>query len=162
MVPALQILVHAGIARSIMATTGPIFKAAGRPGTGTKWQVVRLAILACLIYPFILRWQLAGASMAVFLSNSLSTIGFCFSVLRLLKCRFREFAAAVAPSFLLFAGMIAAMALINSTTGSSGIIRIILLLVVQFCLIAGFVCLFEKIFGYNIKGLLTKGIGRFE
>jgi O-antigen/teichoic acid export membrane protein len=159
MVPAMQILIPAGIARSVMATTGPIFKAMGKPGIATKWQIVRLGILACLIYPFILKWQLVGVSLAVLLSNLLSTVGFCFSVLKILECRFKIFLKIITPPILLFAGMTAGMKLMNLTTYDIGIVEFSLLAVSQLCLVVVFVYLFEKFFDYNIKPLLTKAIG---
>jgi len=67
MVPAMQVLVFAGLIRSIQATRGAIFHAIGKPTIDTRWQVVRLSILAFSIYPFTIRAGIIGTSIAVFL-----------------------------------------------------------------------------------------------
>ncbi|MCK5611738.1 lipopolysaccharide biosynthesis protein [Candidatus Pacearchaeota archaeon] len=85
-VPAMQILVFAGLIRSIMATTGPIFQAIGQPKIETRWQIVRLLILVVLIYPFIIKWGILGASIIVLLSTLISTIGFSYHVINITKC----------------------------------------------------------------------------
>ena len=91
MVPAMQMLVFAGLVRSIGATTGPVFQAIGKPKIETKWQLIRLFILAALIYPFSLRWGILGASIAVFLSILVSTIGFNYAVIKATKCKIKNF-----------------------------------------------------------------------
>ncbi|MFQ6084592.1 MAG: lipopolysaccharide biosynthesis protein, partial [Candidatus Aminicenantia bacterium] len=91
MVPAMQVLVFAGLVRSIAATTGPIFYAVGRPRIETRWQIVRLLVLAVLIYPFTIKWGILGASFAVFLSTFVSTTGFSFMVIRITTCEIKNF-----------------------------------------------------------------------
>jgi len=92
MVPAMQVLVFAGLVRSIAATTGPIFHAVGKPKIDTKWQIVRLFALAALIYPFTIKWGILGASIVVFLSIFVSNIGFCFKAIKITKCGTKDFA----------------------------------------------------------------------
>jgi len=87
MVPAMQVLVLAGLIRSIMATTGPIFEAVGKPEIATRWQVVRLIALGASIYPLTSLWEILGASVAVFLGNLASTGGFIFMVLKITRCK---------------------------------------------------------------------------
>ncbi len=95
MVPAMQVLALEGLIRSIAATTGPIFQAVGRPSIDTKWQVVRLIVLAILIYPLSSRWGILGTSIAVFFSILISTIGFCIMVAKITKCGIREFGKSI-------------------------------------------------------------------
>jgi O-antigen/teichoic acid export membrane protein len=91
MVPAMMVLVFAGLIRSIGATTGPIFQAVGKPKIITKWQPVRLLVLVALIYPFTIQWGILGTSLAVFLSNLVSSTGFSLMVVRITKCEGRNF-----------------------------------------------------------------------
>ena len=91
MVPAMQVLVFAGLVRSMAATTGPIFQAVGKPKIITKWQPVRLFVLIALIYPFTIQWGILGTSLAVFLSNFVSSTGFSVMVVRITKCEVRNF-----------------------------------------------------------------------
>ncbi len=83
MVPAMQVLVLAGLVRSIQATTGPIFLAVNRPEIEPRWQTVRLLVLIILIYPLSINWGILGTSIAVFFSTFVSTLGFGFMVLKL-------------------------------------------------------------------------------
>jgi len=91
MIPAMQALALAGLVRSIAATTGPIFQAVGKPEIITKWQPVRLFVLLVLIYPFTIQWGILGTSLAVFLSNLVSSIGFSVKVVRITKCEVGDF-----------------------------------------------------------------------
>jgi O-antigen/teichoic acid export membrane protein len=91
MVPAMMVLVFAGLVRSISATTGPIFQAVGKPKIITKWQPVRLFVLIVLIYPFTIQWGILGTSLSVLLSNLVSAIGFSVMVVRITKCEIKNF-----------------------------------------------------------------------
>jgi len=91
MVPAMQALVFAGLVRSIAATTGHTFYAVGKPEIETRWQVVRLIVLAASIYPLTLQWGILGASVAVCLSTLVSTIGFIFMVIGVTRCGVKDF-----------------------------------------------------------------------
>jgi O-antigen/teichoic acid export membrane protein len=91
MVPVMQILVLAGLVRSLAATTGPIFYAIGQPQIETKWQAIRLIILATFIYPFTVRWGVKGTSIVVSMNMLIATIGYCVAVLRITKCPIQDF-----------------------------------------------------------------------
>jgi O-antigen/teichoic acid export membrane protein len=91
MVPAMQVLVLAGLARSIAATPGKIFYAIGKPEIDTKLQIVRLSVLAALIYPFTIKWGILGTSIVVFFSIFVSNVGFSFMALKVTKCKIEEF-----------------------------------------------------------------------
>lgn len=67
-VPLINILVLAGLIRSIQATSGPIFYALGMTKIDTKVQVIRFIVLAVTIYPLILKLGLNGAAIAVLIS----------------------------------------------------------------------------------------------
>jgi len=91
MVQAMQVLVFAGLVRSIGGINGSIFRATGRPDIDTRWQMVRLCVLAALIYPLSVKWGLVGASVAVFLSILASATGFSFMGMKITGCGVREF-----------------------------------------------------------------------
>ena len=91
MVPAMQILVLAGLVRSIAATTGHVFYAVKRVRIDTILQLVRFVILALLIYPFTVKWGLLGAAIVVLLSIFISNIGFSFMVIKITKCSIVDF-----------------------------------------------------------------------
>ena len=86
MVPVMKVLVFAGLVRSIASTSGRIFYAVGKPKIDTKLQIVRLFVLAALIYPFTLKWGIMGTSLVVFLSILISGIGFSLSAMKITEC----------------------------------------------------------------------------
>ena len=90
-VSPIQVLVLAGLIRSIAATTGPVFYGVGKPEIDTVWQIVRLIVLIILIYPFTMHWGILGTSIAVLLSILISTIGFSYRVIRITKCGIGNF-----------------------------------------------------------------------
>jgi O-antigen/teichoic acid export membrane protein len=64
MVPAFSILVLWGLIRSLLATTGPLFRGMGRPSIATKIQAAQLAILGLVIYPLTSSYGIVGAAWA--------------------------------------------------------------------------------------------------
>lgn len=90
-VAPVQVLVIAGAIRSLAATSGSVFVAVGKPKTDTYWQVLRLVVLLGLLYPLIVEWGIVGAAFAVLASISASSIGFCWSVIRMTECGFTTF-----------------------------------------------------------------------
>jgi len=85
-VRAIQILVVAGLTRSLLAATGPLFYAVGRPRLDTVLQTLRLLVLAAAIYPLIRAWGINGASLAVAVSNAISCVVICVVAVRLTSC----------------------------------------------------------------------------
>jgi O-antigen/teichoic acid export membrane protein len=95
MVPVMKILAIAGMARSIMATTGPVFRAIGKPRIETEWQIVRFILLACFIYPLAKNFNIVGVSYAVLISTVVATIGFSYKVISQIHCTTKEFLSAL-------------------------------------------------------------------
>ncbi|MCJ7471674.1 MAG: polysaccharide biosynthesis C-terminal domain-containing protein, partial [Actinobacteria bacterium] len=75
----------------IITTTLPLFRAIGRPKIETKWQVVRLLILIASIYPLTVTYGILGTSISVLISALISSIGFCFEAVRIIRCGFKIF-----------------------------------------------------------------------
>lgn len=91
MVPAMQVLSFAGLARAVISTTSPVFMAIKRPDIATKCQALRLALLVALLYPFTIKWGLLGASIAVLISISISVFAFCAIVINTTRCSLQNF-----------------------------------------------------------------------
>jgi O-antigen/teichoic acid export membrane protein len=64
MLPAFNVLLLWGLIRSILATTGPLFRGVGRPSIATRVQAAQLVILAIVIYPLTIRYGVVGAAWA--------------------------------------------------------------------------------------------------
>ena len=87
-VPVIRVLAVSGVVRAIAATTGPIFHGLGIPAVDTFWQVIRLIVLICTIYPLSVYWGLNGVALAVLLSISVSTVGFMTMLMNRINARF--------------------------------------------------------------------------
>ena len=61
----MQALAAWGLLRAIGATTGPLFRAVGRPDVETKIQVGKLVIIAVAIYPLTAAYGLLGTAAAI-------------------------------------------------------------------------------------------------
>jgi PST family polysaccharide transporter/lipopolysaccharide exporter len=64
MLPAFNVLLLWGLIRSVLATTGPLFRGVGRPSIATRVQAAQLVILAIVIYPLTARYGVVGAAWA--------------------------------------------------------------------------------------------------
>ncbi len=86
MIPVLQILVFRGLVFSIHATFGSIFRAVGKPHITVYLQIARMILMAILLYPMILRWQILGAAIAlVIIALAMQPLGY-YIVMRILRC----------------------------------------------------------------------------
>ena len=85
-VPAMRALALGGALRSLIATTGPVYMAIGKPRIMTKYQFVQLCLLAALIYPFTRQWGISGTATAVAVAAVIPAGLFLRGVLRITSC----------------------------------------------------------------------------
>jgi len=161
MVPAMQVLVFAGLVRSIAATTGPVFHAVGKPKIDTQWQIVRLLVLAALIYPFTIKWGILGASIVVFLSIFVSNIGFCFEVIKITKCEMKNFVNAMLPSFLSSAISVSVVSGLKSIINGE-IWGFVILSCVGILIYFIIIYLSDKFFNYRMQALIKESVQLFK
>ena len=158
MVPVMQVLVLAGMLRSIAGTTGPVFLAVGRPQIETIWNTIRLAILAVLIYPFTVRWGIIGTAMAVSINTLIATIGYCFAVLRITKCTVQDFMKGISLPLLNTFIMISILFFIKSKCISIQYFQFFLLIgagALSYILIA---LLFDALLNYGISKTIRENL----
>lgn len=91
MVPAMQVLALAALIRAIISTTGPLFYGTGKPKIETYWEMVRLGLLAILIYPLTMKWGILGTSLAVLVSLFLSNIGFSWNAIKIAQISIKNY-----------------------------------------------------------------------
>ena len=162
MVPAMQVLVFAGLVRSIAATTGPIFHAVGKPKIDTKWQIVRLFVIAILIYPCIIKWGIFGASIVVFLSIFVSNIGFSFDAIKITKCGFIKFSKVIVFPLINGMVMVSSIFILKTYINITGILNFILLLSVGILIYLVIIYIFDKHLNYNMRQLLRQNLISFR
>ncbi len=158
MVPVMQILVFAGLIRSLAGTTGPIFYAVGRPQIETKWQTIRLFILAMLIYPFTVRWGLTGTAMVVSINILIATIGYCVAVLRITKCTLKDFTQSIALPFINMAIMIMAISFIKSSIINIAYLQFFMLMFIGIVSYIFIAFLFDNFFNYGITKTIRENL----
>jgi lipopolysaccharide exporter len=154
-VPAMQVLALAGLARSIAATSGYLFYAIGKPKIDTLWQIARLVVITALIYPFTLEWGFIGASIAVFLSIFISSIGFCHTAMKLTKHDKKTFLNAI--TYPLISSTIAVLLI----SGSKSIIgegpkEFVLMIFIGILAYSIVIYLSDRFFDYKIKDNLRE------
>ncbi len=161
-VPAIKVLVLAGLIRSIIATTLPLFRAIGRPKIETRWQMVRLFVLIISIYPLTIRYGILGTSISVLLSASISSIGFCFEAIRIIKCGFKNFGKLVMLPLLngmIMALCIYALKFYIDAAAFSGFFALIGISIIIFL---GINYLFDRYLDYGMKLLIREGLRSFR
>ena len=161
MVPAMQVLVVAGLVRSIAATAGHIFYAVGRPKIDTTLQTVRLIILAALIYPLTIKWGIIGASSVALLSILIPSIGFSFLAIKITKCSVKKFAMTIIFP-LVNVILLVLLVLVLKTTVSTGILAFIIFAFVGILAYLLMTYLSGKFFNYNIQTLIKESIQSFR
>ena len=158
MVPAMQVLVLAGLVRSIMATTGPIFRAVGKPEIETKWQIVRLSVLAALIYPLTIKYGILGTSIVVFVSAFVSTIGFSSMAIEVTKCKLKEFSKMIVLPLINGVIMVLIIAILKNNVNDVGILEFILFISVAILTTMSITYLFDKFLNYKMQLLIRGGL----
>jgi lipopolysaccharide exporter len=154
-VPIINILVFAGLVRSVAATAGYVFYAVGKSNLDTKLQLVRLLVLALLIYPFSIRYGILGVSIAVLSSIFAANIGFSILVLKITRCNSILFLKTML--FPLVSGVLACLLIsgIQAIT-NTGVIYFFLSVLSFVLFYLSIISLFVRFFDYNIWSLLTE------
>ena len=161
MVPAMQVLVFAGLVRSIAATSGYMFYAMGKPKIDTRLQIVRLSVLVALIYPFTIKWGILGASIVVFLSIFASNIGFCLKAVKITKCGVKKFANTII--FPLVGGATSVLVILGlKNIMNNGVWEFIIFVCTGVLAYFGIIYLSDKFFHYKIQMLIKESIQLFR
>ena len=160
-VPAMQVLAVAGLIRSVITTTIPLFRATGKPKIETRWQILRLAVIIISVYPLTVKYGITGTSIAIALSGFISGIGFCVQVIREIKCGpwvfSRLFVIPLAGSAIISLSLYIIKFYING----ENIPGFILLVFIGILIFAGVNFLFDRFFNYRIRSLLKDGLTSF-
>jgi O-antigen/teichoic acid export membrane protein len=154
MVPAIKVLVFAGLIRSIAATTGPILYGIGKPRIDTIWQMIRLVLLVTLIYPLTLRWGILGTSIAVLSSISVATFGFSLGVIRITKCGTYNFIRTLFVPALNSIIMATVIIFLKINMQVNGIFSLILLVIAGTITYLFAAKVYDKVFNYEIGEII--------
>jgi len=86
MVPAMMVLALYGLSRSLVANTGSLFQAIGKPKISTWLQFLKLILLGSFIYFFTEHWEITGTALAVALSGVLVDAYVLYTVHKQINC----------------------------------------------------------------------------
>lgn len=158
MVPAMQVLVLAGLVRSIAATTGPLFYAVGQPKVDTRWQIVRLLIIVVFIYPFTMKWGIQGTSIVVLLSIFAATVGFHFKAIKLTGCDSKRVGKTLALPLINGVILVFAVFVVKSGINIDGILGFSLYSAIGILTYLGVGYLFDRYFNYRMRSLIRESL----
>jgi O-antigen/teichoic acid export membrane protein len=152
-----RVLVLWGLSRSISATTGALFTAVGRPDVPLKLQLVRLLLIAILIYPLAARYEAVGVAAAVVFSSILvDPVAECLAF-RQIRCRLQEMARLLLPPALAACGAVAcALALGNGLSAEDTTLRFVTLLLSSVAVYIGFMFCFNRWFNLGLGTLIQE------
>jgi len=162
MVPAMQVLVLAGLIRSIAATSGPVFKAVGKMQVDTELQIVRFIVLAVSIYPLTVHWEILGASVAVLLSILVNTIGYSFMLIKFTQCGVKNFTQMIVFSLISGAIMMSVIFALKVSSNTVGIWKFVLFILIGILTYLFVIYLQNKFFNYRIWALLKESLVSFK
>lgn len=98
-IPVMQILCLFGLIRSLGGTTGPLFQGVGRPDITTKLNLAKLLVIAVLIIPMALRYNIVGVAWAVTIPMILDQMVSWHICARIIHGRIKQVLMTVVCSF---------------------------------------------------------------
>jgi O-antigen/teichoic acid export membrane protein len=128
MVPVLEILAFAGLARSIQSTAVPVFLAMDRPKIHTEINIIRALVLFGLIYPFAATWGALGVAYAVLTSCIASVLAVSLRIPTVINVRASQFYLSILIPVLTATTTLVLMMLVKQTGVEYGTGRFLLLL----------------------------------
>ena len=158
MVPAIQVLVLAGLIRSVGAPAMSVFRAVGKPQINTKWQLIQLLVLAASIYPLTIQWGIVGTSLAVLLCVLAITGGLIFRGIKIMQCGVKNFSELIALPLINATIMVLLVCGLKNTFGTIGIGQFILLVVAGIATYLGITYLQDRFFNYGMRSLIKESL----
>ncbi len=151
MIPAMMALALWGGIRSIGATQGSVFQAAGKPEFLVKTLLIAVLLLAVLIYPLSSRWGILGTSWAVVLSTLVATLVSSCVLVRLLDCKALAFCRIIAfPLAATVITVVSISVMSNYLTGDHGLVIFFVSTGIAVLLYLSVIYLFDRWFSSRI------------
>ena len=155
-VPAMRILALSGLLRSIISTMSPVFVSIGRPDISVRCQIVRMSLLAILIFPLTVRWGLLGASYSALISTLAASIIFSFSVIRITRITIPEFSKLLIIPILNVIIMLLLIELFKSHVQLITMGLLSLIILVAFVSYLLMVFIFDRYFNYGMQKVIKE------
>lgn len=162
MVPAMQVLVLAGLLRSVAGISGYVFQGLGTPKIDTMLQMIRLSILAISISPLTTQWGIFGASLAVLLSILVPSVGFGYMGIRITRCAIRDFSKAIALPLANGLVMVSVIYVFKIIAHTVGILQFVLSAVIGAISYLGMTLLLDRFLNYGMYSLIRQSLRTFR
>lgn len=162
MVPAMQILILAGLLRSVAGISGYVFQGVGSPKIDTMLQMIRLSVLAISIFPLTTQWGIYGASLAVLLSILVSSIGFGYMGIRITRCAIRDFSKAIVLPLANGLVMVSVIYVFMITAHTVGILQLVLSAVIGVLSYLGMTLVLDRFLNYGMYSVIRQSLRTFR
>jgi PST family polysaccharide transporter/lipopolysaccharide exporter len=157
--PAFYVLLIWGLIRSLLATTGPLFQAVGRPGIATRIQVFQVVLLAVAIFPMTNEWGIVGAAWATVVAAVVPDAVALVRASRITAATPREMMPVILVPLFQSALMYALLLGLREWGFSDGAVVLFWAPVVGIVTYALMTVASRRLFGYAREGLLPRGGG---
>jgi len=161
-IPALRILVIAGMIRALVTTGGALFQGKGVPKIDYKMNLVRLLTMIVIIYPLTLFFGMSGVALAVALGNFACIPIWFTETVKIAKTSLRDYLKIVLPPLLGTVVMCSFLLLLKQIT-KVNILSFICMVIVAAGVYSVFMYFLERIFNLNIfddlKSLIHSLVG---
>ena len=161
MIRSLQILLIWGWIRSFRATTGPLLQARGRPDVVAKFTLFKVIILALLVIPFSLRWNIEGTSWVVVIAAVSEIPLLLISMQRVAEIAPKEILARLLHPLFTAIPMVATVLIWQNMIYSHGswIIRLIVSILLGAAAYIPFTIWLDKSLGWGLRADFQSAIG---
>lgn len=162
MVPAVQILIVGGLARSIGTTTGQVFLAMGKPRIITKINVFKLVLLVILIYPLTKLWDFYGTAVAVSLAAFINQPILQFMLKKVIHCQYRDVAKRILIPLLMTLIMVAVISGLKILIGNMTIGFFFLVSTIGILTYISVAYIIDRTFNYGIKQIIQEQLAALK
>jgi O-antigen/teichoic acid export membrane protein len=158
MVPAMQVLALVGLARAVAATTRPVLLAVARPDVETKLKILQLILLAALIVPLSIKWEILGTAIAVLVSAGVMAIASGVAASKLIACHNRHLFTSVIYPLVCTMAVCALHFMVKPYFPGTGGLQIAVSLTIVVGAYLAVAAALDKFFGYGIRTILQKRV----
>lgn len=134
-----------------------MFLATGKPGVTARWISIKLLVMLMLLYPFILKYNIIGASVAVLTGTSIAVFGLVFEAIKAIKCSLIQFINSIIFSFMNALIMAIAIYFLKEYI-LGGILSFLLTILAGMLIYFLLTLISDKIFNNNAVGLTRETI----
>ena len=161
-IPALRILVIAGMIRALVTTGGALFQGKGVPKIDYKMNLIRLLTMIVTIYPLTLFFGMSGVALAVALGNFACIPVWFSETVKITKASLKDYLKIILPPFL-GTGVMCLLLLILKWTIKINLLSFISMVVLAAGVYLVFLYLLEKTFKLKVfddlKSLIHSLVG---